>query len=226
MRQFCNSSVLNFKMIKYFTDNIKLTSNCNTCNHFNKLKKVCFKCKEEKYINCFTKSSKNEDGYFHICKKCRYGYEPRVKYKPEKICNICNKLKPINEYHLVNRKLGFYSGDCKICYNLKRTSIDYTERDAKRPQELKQQYSRNSLLKKYKLSNDQYNKMVEEQKGLCYICNQEPTQGKKLSIDHCHTKGNVRKLLCNNCNLGLGNFKDNPKTLQAAIKYLELFVAA
>ena len=42
-----------------------------------------------------------------------------------------------------------------------------------------------------------------------------------LSVDHCHVTGNVRGLLCRACNLALGQFEDNIKTLNKAIKYLE-----
>lgn len=50
----------------------------------------------------------------------------------------------------------------------------------------------------------------------CALCG-EPGQ----HIDHCHTTGRVRGHLCNNCNKGLGHFKDNPDTLLKAIEYLK-----
>lgn len=56
-----------------------------------------------------------------------------------------------------------------------------------------------------------------KQKGKCAICKIDMTS---LCIDHCHKTNKIRGLLCNPCNLGLGNFKDNPKYLKKAIKYL------
>ena len=64
------------------------------------------------------------------------------------------------------------------------------------------------------------NKLKEEkkrQKYLCAICGRK----KKLMVDHCHVNKQFRGLLCHNCNCGLGQFKDNPALLEAAIAYLQ-----
>lgn len=63
-----------------------------------------------------------------------------------------------------------------------------------------------------------YAEMFEIQQGLCGICT-EPLL--KPSLDHCHKTMIVRGLLCPNCNVALGKFKDDPIILRKAIKYLE-----
>ncbi|AFK13461.1 endonuclease VII [Yersinia phage YpP-G] len=84
------------------------------------------------------------------------------------------------------------------------------------------------LMRSYGITLDDYEEMLESQKGLCKICGTEgfamnPKVHKiKLVVDHCHTKGNVRGLLCHNCNRALGLLKDNVKSLQAAIEYLNV----
>jgi hypothetical protein len=77
------------------------------------------------------------------------------------------------------------------------------------------------IFKKYGVSPDDCEKMVRSQKGLCAICKEKPA-GKRnyLQIDHNHVTGNVRGMLCNSCNTGLGLLKDNVKLLKNAIKYL------
>ena len=60
----------------------------------------------------------------------------------------------------------------------------------------------------------------------CDICNEHHTTikdrtGKSLAVDHCHTTGEVRGLLCFGCNTALGRFKDDPTLLKNAIKYLQ-----
>jgi hypothetical protein len=70
--------------------------------------------------------------------------------------------------------------------------------------------------------------MLDNQGNTCAICKRkEWTRATitdnimALSVDHCHVTGNVRGLLCRACNLALGQFEDNIKTLNKAIKYLE-----
>jgi len=60
---------------------------------------------------------------------------------------------------------------------------------------------------------------LTEQDGYCIICFEKCDD--VLVIDHCHITGKVRGLLCQQCNAGLGNFKDDPKRLEKAISYLK-----
>lgn len=79
-----------------------------------------------------------------------------------------------------------------------------------------------NLKYKYGITIKEYNKMFESQEGRCAICSKHQTELKKrLSVDHSHESGKVRKLLCPTCNHGLGNFKDDIVMLQKAIDYLK-----
>ncbi len=87
-------------------------------------------------------------------------------------------------------------------------------------------YWERNLKRKYGLTVDAYFYMQEEQGGNCLICKSSdvghPGQS-KLHVDHCHSTGIVRGLLCTHCNRGLGAFKDSPRLLQSAIDYLVSF---
>jgi hypothetical protein len=63
----------------------------------------------------------------------------------------------------------------------------------------------------------------EAQDGKCAICGVAEAYAprKRLAVDHDHRTGAIRGLLCGNCNAGLGQFKDSPELLAAAIRYLE-----
>ena len=87
-------------------------------------------------------------------------------------------------------------------------------------QKRKPEVALKSKLKKYGLSVEQYMKLLEIQDNTCAICDQTCSYKFRLSVDHCHTTGKVRGLLCGNCNTGLGKFKDNDIILTKAINYL------
>lgn len=69
----------------------------------------------------------------------------------------------------------------------------------------------------YGISWEKYEQMCKAQNNRCAICRCKPD---RLHIDHCHSKRNIRGLLCGNCNRGLGMFHDKEKFLTAAANYL------
>lgn len=72
----------------------------------------------------------------------------------------------------------------------------------------------------YGLSKDGFFKMLHNQNEMCAIC-QCIISERKCHVDHCHEKGHVRGLLCSRCNQAIGLFKECPKAMMKAIKYLE-----
>jgi hypothetical protein len=84
------------------------------------------------------------------------------------------------------------------------------------------EHQRRSQLKRlYGLTLAQYDAMLAAQGGACALCPTVPTSRKRLHVDHCHTTGTVRGLLCAECNMGLGKFKDNTDTLLKAVDYIK-----
>jgi hypothetical protein len=73
-------------------------------------------------------------------------------------------------------------------------------------------------LKRYGITLEDYDKMVADRDGCCDICKKKD---KNLHIDHSHTTGKVRGLLCGSCNRALGLLKDDVKFLEQAIIYLK-----
>lgn len=76
------------------------------------------------------------------------------------------------------------------------------------------------LMDRYKITADEYDAMLERQGGVCAICKKECTSGNRLAVDHDHSTGRVRGLLCMHCNTLLGSAKDSSNTLSSAIEYL------
>jgi hypothetical protein len=77
-----------------------------------------------------------------------------------------------------------------------------------------------SRIRLYGIDVPDYERMLEEQGGGCYICGKKPTDKRALDIDHDHETGKVRGLLCSNHNRGIGLLDDDISLLARAIQYL------
>lgn len=80
-----------------------------------------------------------------------------------------------------------------------------------------------TLKNKYGIAIETYNQLLIKQQNSCALCGTTVVgrNQKNFCVDHNHETGEIRGLLCFNCNIGLGMFKDSPKLLQRAIQYLE-----
>jgi hypothetical protein len=102
-----------------------------------------------------------------------------------------------------------------------------SEYAAGKPKEWIQAKGRKHHLKRrYNITPQEYETKLANQDYKCAICGKDASdniRGNKLDplhIDHCHTSGKLRDLLCYQCNTGLGSFKDNTEFLLKAIDYL------
>ena len=86
-------------------------------------------------------------------------------------------------------------------------------------------YQRNwQYLKRYGITLDDYNEMFISQNGCCGICGTHQLEFKDvLNLDHNHDTGDVRELLCNDCNWAIGHAKESTQRLKKMIKYLEKY---
>jgi hypothetical protein len=134
--------------------------------------------------------------FFKLCPKC----DKEIKYKNKR--NFVESVKK-------NIK-------CKSCCVHKLAWLRML------PREERLAHKRNLKLQgMYGIDAEKWNEMFLQQNGCCKICNRHQTEFKnKLSVDHCHKTGKVRGLLCNDCNRGLGSFKDNTELIKIAINYL------
>ena len=73
---------------------------------------------------------------------------------------------------------------------------------------------------KFNLSQEDYDRLFVSQGGVCAICGSSPN-GKVLCVDHDHKTGEVRALLCNKCNRGLGYLGDDSNLLRRAADYID-----
>ena len=133
-----------------------------------------------------------------------------------KRCTKCGEVKPISEfskrYDYPDRTLSA----CKDCERIRKR--DYARKRFKDPG-LRRAVSFRQKLWTYGITATEYESLLKESGGECAIC-QRPFGGEAPRIDHCHTTGKIRGLLCHNCNAALGLFKDSPEVLSRAVEYL------
>lgn len=138
-------------------------------------------------------------------------------------CKKCGIDQPASEY-APTQKPKKRKSTCRTCFN-KRVAA----RKAKNPDHKKNyadSYRKSRLKVEFGITVEDYDRMFDEQKGLCAICEQPETRTRhgvltRLAIDHDHETYGVRGLLCAACNAGLGLFQDRQAVLQKAIDYLD-----
>lgn len=108
-------------------------------------------------------------------------------------CYRCSELKRLAEFSIDRSRRGGRAHSCKSCT------------------------SHASTASRYETTRGDISGRHQAQNGRCPICQRI----KKLVVDHEHGTGRIRALLCNRCNVGLGQFKDDLQLLKAAVKYLE-----
>lgn len=173
--------------------------------------KFCTKCDVRKEYTNFPKVARMRDGRGSWCKAC-INLHKREVYAVNRI----NILQLAKERRLLNPE--------------KIRSREKQWRDSN-PERLK-----GALLQRYwpgktwKQALVVFNLMVKEQNNLCAICGRPETRPSKkgskktirdLSVDHCHTTGTVRGLLCDTCNLLIAYAKDSPTICVSAASYLK-----
>lgn len=147
-----------------------------------------------------------------------------------KTCKDCQESKPLEDFHRMTKSPDGRQYRCKTCvreleklrkpYHREkmkrmRANPDYRIMEAANKRDYRLQWS-------YGITEAQYLDILEDQNYSCRICGvHEREVPKALSVDHNHVTGEVRGLLCDACNRGLGLFKDNPDIIAEAFKYLK-----
>ena len=154
-----------------------------------------------------------------------------------KICSKCKKEKDLGEFTKSKTSKDGLRSRCKSCraedsreYNQRQDvriahnkyCREYTNLPENKERLIK--YRKEYwLLRKYNMSLDEKNNIIDKQNNLCAICEKKLEGGIRSCVDHCHKTGNVRGILCRECNLLLGYIDDNTNILKRAIFYIEKY---
>lgn len=165
------------------------------------------------------------------CRDCRNEYQRTIRANggiaperppiTEKACCDCKTVKPVEDFAWQRKASGnWHRGSvCRPCRARRTRAWNAKHRRTK--------VRDRNLRRDYGIGLAEYNALFSEQAGACAICGDTvmPTDTRtgepyQMGVDHCHTCGAVRALLCRSCNNGLGCFRDDPERLKKAIEYL------
>jgi hypothetical protein len=174
------------------------------------MQKVCSQCAVKKPIAEFHKKAAHSDGLRSECKACHKKHGAAY-YK-------ANKEK------IIFQSTAYAKSNPEVRAAIaKRYREKYPERWAEQSRRWREANPGMAAAnyRKNKYGSDGAELLIA-QKYKCAICTRDlkTIHSRHCHLDHCHTKRQVRGWLCNDCNRGLGGFKDDPKRLRAAIKYL------
>lgn len=159
--------------------------------------------------------------------------EAAAAARGDKKCSTCKEVKDaLTEFTRDRGRPDGRGPDCRACsagksaadraarpdvYKVRRSATYGNNRENGRKQQLKF---------KFGITPEQYWEMHAAQGGVCAICGQPETRVRNgrvcdLVVDHDHTTGAIRQLLCSKCNTGIGWFRDDPELLRVAALYVQ-----
>jgi hypothetical protein len=152
---------------------------------------------------------------YRICGRCKvwadHGTNSARKGGLSSHCRVCAK-----EFYYIHRDKRLKEKSDKWFKDVDKSRKDHNNKYHTNKSSIRDKY----LLRTYGISLSDFNKLKDMQKDACAICHIIPTES--LCVDHNHDTGEVRGLLCKPCNVGLGNFRDDPVKLTNASNYLKL----
>lgn len=177
--------------------------------------KICCVCKITKSKKQFYTRSKNgkyPNSVASSCKKCNI-----KRLKPESLAKKKEYMFNYHKQYYIDNKNKITEKNNKY-YNENKEEISRTRKELYHNDP---SYRMNRRCIKYKITTEEFNKFKEDQKNCCAICKKHNDDCYKgLFIDHCHETKKVRGLLCAECNLGIGYFKENLELLDKAKEYI------
>ena len=143
-----------------------------------------------------------------------------MSYGDDLQCNKCNEHKPIDSFFKEASSKRGYRYTCKECEAPRFKK--YRKNNQEKISTTRLNWSRE---KYYNFPPKLFNERFDEQGQVCAICKSSNAGGRgAFHADHNHDSSQPRGVLCHNCNVALGNFKDNPELLQSAIDYLNKYL--
>ena len=160
----------------------------------------------------------------HVCITCSTTFETKARDKncSAKCRAVYNKARQVivkRAWYLKNKTT--IRDKAKIYYQENKEAISKSNSDYRKKN--KDSIASSKRKSKYGIEAHEYERLYSLQNGLCAICltRAKDSRGRELNVDHCHTTGKVRGLLCSSCNMGIGMLLDDYQNLARAAAYLK-----
>ena len=167
--------------------------------------KTCPRCKVQKEDSDFGKNRSSRSGLDTYCKVCRY--EQNTLYRSENFAKVSDYRKNYYKEHVEIEK-------ARMKEYAKGVKRRFTAPENRKKLE-------DTLGKRFNIPSGHYKEMLDQQDGVCAICQSKNKNGDYLAVDHDHSTGKLRELLCRQCNMTLGLVYEDTSILASMIKYLE-----
>lgn len=159
-------------------------------------------------------------------------------------CPSCDTIKSVSHFGINKSRKDGLSYHCLFCKASQQRALNKRQPEQKRQRDLiwrnrnkayknaqdrkryhlgKDVFRERNLKALYGISISEYNILLESQGGRCAVCRKTQTdnRGRHFFVDHCHSTGRIRGLLCYNCNSAIGMAHDDIELLKKLTQYLE-----
>jgi hypothetical protein len=133
-------------------------------------------------------------------------------------CRACN-LAAKHERYLKNPDAAI--ARAKRWQQANPDRVNASQRARRARPEVKQRARADHLKRKYGMTVEEYDEMLASQGGGCFICARPPREDISLHVDHDHSTGEIRGILCFRCNNALADFQEDQHLLEKAAAYLD-----
>lgn len=148
-------------------------------------------------------------------------------------CKICKEYKDISNF----QKSGYQCNSCRAekqrnywaslpveVRRKRQMGVEAQKRYRENNlQKTKQMSRKNHIKRKFGLSIEEYESILNSQNKVCAVCQEKCHTGYNLAVDHNHKTGKIRGLLCKNCNTAIGLLKENIQVIENVIIYLSFY---
>lgn len=146
---------------------------------------------------------------------------------------VCSRCKNPGEFYSDKTKKDGLHPICASCHKEYKKNLHARDSEArnralvrsklyreKNPEKVKKAITNSTLQAKYGISLEEYNILLVSQQGCCAVCKEKPSK-QRLHVDHVHSTGKIRGLLCQACNVSIGKMKESPELLRKLALYVE-----